>query len=203
METVFDVITSRRSIRKFKQMPLPEKLLARCVEAARFAPSAANLQPCEYIIVTDAHVMSDLFACLSWARYLHPTGTPSIEERPVAYIAVLLKSTKNIRTCSSDAGAGIQNMLLTAWAQGVGTCWIRSINTRKAKKIMHIPHNVYLDSVIAFGYPAEKSIAEEMGESVKYYRDKDNVIHVPKRQLANILFHDHYGQSHKQDQVVI
>jgi len=92
---VYDVIISRRTIRRFQQKPVNKETLRKCVNAARLAPSAANLQPLEYCIVTEKTLCAQVFEALHWAAYLQPKWTPHEKERPTAYIIVLVKDTQN------------------------------------------------------------------------------------------------------------
>ena len=92
---VYKAILLRRSIRRFQQKQIPIKLLKKFVNAARLAPSAANLQPLEYFIVNDKNLCSEIFGTISWAGYIKPKWAPSPQERPVAYIIMLIKNAEN------------------------------------------------------------------------------------------------------------
>jgi len=76
MMDVFEAIRRRRTIRRFQQKQIPGEVLVRLVEAARLAPSAANLQPLEYIIVKDEKMCEEIFQNLRWAGYVEPRRTP-------------------------------------------------------------------------------------------------------------------------------
>lgn len=184
---VRDVIRSRRSIRKYKQKAIERSTLEALIEGARLAPSAANLQPLEYILVDDKELLDEVFETLAWAAYIAPEGTPKENERPTAYIVVLIKTEDKSRLVGHDAGAAIMSILLEAHSYGIGSCWIGSAKREELKGILNIPNNYEIDSVIALGYPAEASIFEDMTDSIKYYRDDKGVLHVPKRALESIL----------------
>ena len=92
---VYKAILSRRSIRRFQQKQIPIELLKKFVNAARLAPSAANLQPLEYYVVNDRNLCDKVFETLGWAAYIKPKWAPSTEERPVAYIVMLAKDKTN------------------------------------------------------------------------------------------------------------
>lgn len=183
---VYDTILSRRSIRRFQQKPIKIELLKKFVNAARLAPSAANLQPLEYFIVNEKEPCAEIFKTIGWAGYIKPKWTPSENERPVAYIIILSKDTSkdwNIR----DASLSAENIVLTAESEGVGSCILLNVNKARIKEILKIPDNLFVDSVIALGYKAEKSVVEEYKDSVEYWRDKEQVLHVPKRKLEDIV----------------
>ena len=76
---VYDAIVSRRTIRKFRQTPIPEDVLKKMINAARLAPQASNLQPIKYIVVDDKDLLEPVFATTKWAAYIAPEGTPSRE----------------------------------------------------------------------------------------------------------------------------
>jgi nitroreductase len=183
---VYDAITSRRSIRRFHQKPIDLKILKKCVNAGRLAPSAANLQPLEYCIVIDKDLCARLFEALHWAAYIQPKWTPKESERPTAYIVVLVRDTKN-PYYERDVGLATENIILAAEGEGFGSCILCNIEHVKIQEICNIPLTHAVDSVIALGYKAETSVVEDMIDSVKYWRDDHDVLHVPKRKLDDII----------------
>jgi nitroreductase len=194
MGSVYETIRQRRSIRRFTNQRLPEDVLLKLVDAARLAPSGANIQPCEYVVVDESTLVDAIFPCLKWAAYIAPAGDPSEEERPVAYIAVLIDLHRKKKDGGIDAAAGIENVLLAAWEEGIGSCWIRSIHRKKIKKLLRIPHHLEVNSIIALGYSNEEPVVEEMKDSIKYWKDEKGVLHVPKRKLEDIVHKNGYGR---------
>ena len=190
---VYKTILKRRTIRRFQQKPIPFKLLEKLVNAARFAPSGGNLQPCEYIIVNQKDLLEKVFSTLKWADYLEE-GTPPFGERPTAYIVILLNRKIRQKGGQYDLGMAAENIMLTAIEEGVGTCCIGSIDRDRLTKIVAIPKHCDVELVIALGYPHEISIPEEMTNSVKYWIDENNVVHVPKRKLSGVLHKNFYSQ---------
>ncbi|MEM3659769.1 MAG: nitroreductase family protein [Thermoproteota archaeon] len=191
---VYEAAIKRRTIRKFLQKPIPMEILLKLLNAARLAPSAGNLQPCEYILVTDKSLLDSVFSTLKWARYIAPEGTPKEGERPVAYVVVLVNTRKASEGGEIDCAAAIENMILTAWEESVGACWMASIDREKLREILSIPEHCRICFVVALGYRAEEPVVEEMrGEDVKYWRDENGVLHVPKRRLEDIIFLNSYG----------
>lgn len=185
------MIKKRRTIRRFKQKEIPLELLEKFVDMARIAPSGANIQPLEYIIVNDKKIVDEIFPLTGWAGYLGKDGVPPEGKRPVAYIVVLINNDLKSPTPKHDAGASIMSILLSATYEGIGTTWIGSLNREKLREILKIPENYEIDSVIALGYPDEESVIEEFTGSVKYWKDEKGVMHVPKRNLKDIL---HYNK---------
>jgi nitroreductase len=188
---VYDAILSRRSIRRFQQKQIPIDVLKKFVNAARVAPSAANLQPLEFIIVNDPELCSKVFDTLSWAGYIKPMWTPDIQERPVAYIVMLVRDNTN-KWYLRDVSLASENIILAAEEMGIGSCILCKIYKQKLREILKIPKEVILDSVIALGYKAEKSVVEDFTGSVEYWRDENEVLHVPKRKLEDLLHINKY-----------
>ncbi|MBO3800366.1 MAG: nitroreductase family protein [Candidatus Brockarchaeota archaeon] len=191
---VYEAATKRRTIRKFLQKPIPMEILMKLLNAARLAPSAGNLQPCEYVLVTDKALLDSVFSTLKWARYIAPEGTPKEGERPVAYVVVLVNTKKASEGGEIDCAAAVENMILTAWEEGIGSCWIASINRDRLREILSIPEYCKICFVVALGYRAEEPVIEEMsGDDVRYWKDEEGILHVPKRRLGDIVFMNCYG----------
>jgi nitroreductase len=189
---VSDAIKKRRTIRRFKQKPIPEKTLRNLIEAARVAPSAANLQPLEYLVITDKFVKEKVFSTLSWAGYIAPSGNPKEGEKPTAYIAILVNTKIRDKDWQWDVGAAVENILLMGMGGKIGGCWIATINRDKLRALLNIPKHLNIDSVVALGYPAEKPVLEEAENFIRYWKDKRGVLHVPKRKLEDILHFNHH-----------
>ena len=185
--TIYETIIKRRSIRRFKEMPVPYKILKNCVNAARLAPSAANLQALEYIVVDEEQLLDIVFDTLKWANYISPRGDPPAGERPRAYIVVHINSNVRADGFEYDVGLAVGSILLVALEEGLGTCCIGSIDRAKLMEILKVPDHYTIALVVALGYPNERPIAEEFAGSIKYWQDERNVLHVPKRKLGDIL----------------
>lgn len=183
----YDIIKNRRSIRKFTQKPVCDELLMRLVDAARLAPSAANMQPLKYKIISDADSVAAMQPLVCWAAYLAPNGAPAKEEQPTAFIIVCIDRSIRDLTETPDTGAAVENILLCAEYEGLGSCWMGSIDRDKIRTLFNIPNSCYIHTVIALGYPAEHSETVKITSDIKYYRDEQGVIHVPKRELSDIL----------------
>jgi nitroreductase len=147
---VFEAVLKRRSIRRYLDKPVePEKVL-KCLEAARWAPSAHNSQPWHFIIVRDKSVREKLAS-------IHPYGK-HMASSPVV-IVVLADPEKSPVFWQNDAGAAVQNILLTAFSEGLGSCWIGVQFTpfeSEFKKILDIPEKFRVVCAITLGYPAHE-----------------------------------------------
>jgi nitroreductase len=184
--SVYDVILSRRSIRRFKQKPIKKEIIKNLINAARLAPSGANLQVLEYIIVTDKSLCSKIFNTIGWAGYIKPTWKPRKDERPTAYIIIITNNIDN-RYYKRDVGMASENIVLTAESKNIGSCILCNIKRKEIKRFLKIPDNFHVDSVIALGYKGEQPVIEDMKDSVEYWRDHNDVLHVPKRRLKDII----------------
>ncbi len=185
--SVYDLIYKRRTIRKFRQERIGRSVLEKLIDAARFAPSGANLQPVKYIIVDEPEEVKEMFGYTRWAGYIAPEGTPKKGEEPVAYIVILADTEIRKQGYELDIGAAAQNIMLAALEEGIGTCWIGSIDRDNIRKMLDIPERYIINTVIALGYPAESPVVEEENGSIKYYKDENGVLHVPKRKLKDII----------------
>jgi len=185
--STYDVILKRRTIRKFKQDKIEPSILTKLINAARHAPSGSNLQPVKYIIVDDENKVAKVFKHLKWAGYIAPEGNPKDGEEPVAYIIVLADTRIRKSGYELDIGAAIQNILLVAEEEGIGTCWLGSVDRDAVKKLFNIEDYFVINSVIALGYKGEEPVAEDVRDSIMYYKDEKGTLHVPKRKLEDII----------------
>jgi len=188
--SLYDLIISRRSIRQFKPAPISRNVLMRIVNAGRLAPSAANLQPLEFIVVDEEELKPKVFPCLKWAGYIAPKGDPEPGQEPQAYVVILVNTEVREKGFEWDVGAAIENMILAAWEEGIGTCWLHSVDRESLGSLLRIPEHFRIDSVLALGYPAESPVIEDMKDSVEYWKDQKGCLHVPKRRLEDVM---HYN----------
>ncbi|MGV9199343.1 MAG: nitroreductase family protein [Promethearchaeia archaeon] len=181
------VVYKRRTIRRYKQEPLSEETLKKLIDYARVAPAGMNFQAVEYILVLNEDKRKKLFPLLRWAAAL-PRGkrAPKKGRRPMAYIIVLL-NTEIKKAADFDVGAAVENILLGAVNHGLGACWMGSINRKKIKQLFDIPDNYEIKQVISLGVPDEKSATETYEDSFKYWKDEEGKMHVPKRELEDII----------------
>ncbi|MBD3415475.1 MAG: nitroreductase [Candidatus Aminicenantes bacterium] len=183
----YDLIVSRRTVRQFQQNPIDEGILKAMVNAGRLAPSAANHQPLEFVVVTEKYLCQKIYPFLKWAAYIAPEGDPKPGKQPVSYIVTLVNKQIKTDGYQWDVGAANENMILAGWEKGIASCWLLSVNRKEVTKILDIPNHYLLDSVLALGYPEEDPVAEDMDKSVKYWKDGNGRLHVPKRKLDQVI----------------
>ncbi|MEA2013086.1 MAG: nitroreductase family protein [Verrucomicrobiota bacterium] len=182
-----ELVIKARSFRKFDQAdPVSEELLLKLVDIARMVPSAANLQPLSYITVCGKENTDKIFPLTAWAGYLKDWTGPSPQERPTGYIAIL-RSTKN--NADIDVGIAAQTIQLAATEMGYGVCQLGSIKRESLRDFFGTPKDMKISLLIAIGKPTEKVVLEkvESKDQIKYFRTKDNIHHVPKRNLKDII----------------
>ncbi|MEN8118695.1 MAG: nitroreductase family protein [Bacteroidota bacterium] len=183
-----DLIIKTRSYRRFdSSVKISEKLIMNWIELARFSASARNSQPLKYAIVTNPETCESIFPNLGWAGYLTNWDGPAEGERPVAYVAVLNdKSIAQNYYC--DDGIAMQSIMLGAVEDGFGGCMIGSVNKKNVSKILELPNHLELLWIIALGKPAEEVVLETAQKDIKYWRDENDVHHVPKRSMDELVF---------------
>jgi nitroreductase len=194
MQDFLELIKKRRTIRQFKPEEIPDRVLLKLAEAGRLAPSAANLQPLEFVLVKDPEVRRKIFPCLRWAAYISPAGDPKPGHEPTAYVVILVNTEIRDKGFEYDVGAAAENIILAALAQGLGSCWLISVDRETVRGILAIPDKYRLDSIIALGYPDENPVVEDFAGSVKYWKDEHGTLHVPKRKLESMVHLNRFGQ---------
>jgi nitroreductase len=180
-------ISSRRTVRKFKQDKIDRKILESLINGARLAPCGGNLQALKYIIVDNEEEVKKVYENVAWAMYLGENFKQREDERPVAFIAVLVDTDIKKNGYEIDLGAAVENILLGAHEEGIGTCWMGAINKKEISKNLRIPDKFLLSNVIALGYKGESPTTVDIEDSVKYYKGEDGELCVPKRKLEDII----------------
>jgi len=152
---VLEAIKGRRSIRAFKSQNVSAEIIKKLVDAARWAPSAGNIQPWDFIIVQKPEIKRRLAQAA--------LGAMLIEEAPVV-IVVCANENRSFEGygmrgktlyCIQDTAAAIQNLHLVAYFLGLGTCWIGAFREEEAREILKIPRGVRPVAIVPVGYPAE------------------------------------------------
>lgn len=176
-EALYEVIMTRRSIRDYKEEPVCREQMAKILEAGIYAPSAMNMQPWAVRVVDNKEFIDGVTA-------IAVASNPQIAEQPgfrnffrnaptVAFIACPEESYSG----EYDCGLLSQNMMLSAWSMGIGSCCLGSVipvmNMEEAKPYMErlqLPEGYKLLVGIAFGYPAQDApAAPERDASKAFY----------------------------------
>ena len=150
MDTL-DLLKSRRSIRIYQDKPVPQDLLLQILEAGRWAPSGANLQPWHFVLVSNQEMRKRIGQV---ARFFFIKSS-HVEKAPV--VIVLGFDTKKGKYGRYDVTLAGGNMMTMAESLGLGTCWIGAFDELKVKEILGIPENIEVIALMTLGYPDEKA----------------------------------------------
>jgi len=185
MQDPFGIIRDRRSIRKYQKKPVPQDLIEEVLLAAGWAPSAHNAQPWRLIILAEDKAKNELAETMAeaWVADMTKDGVKIGEEVRKVRVERFASAPVLILACSTmegmnkqpdverqkverdlamqSLGAAMQNLLLTAYAKGLGACWFCAPSFCKStvRTELKIPENVEPQALIAMGYPNEKPIA--------------------------------------------
>ena len=161
MPTLIETIKKRRSIRKYKDDPVPREMIEACIEAARHAPSASNTQGWRFFVIEgelkDRLVKEALGGVVvpnKWAR-----TAPVVVVLAMKLSAVTDRigaKLKGIDYHVLDAGIAGEHFVLQAAELGLGTCWIGWFNKKAVRRILEIPAGWDIPALITLGFPAEE-----------------------------------------------
>lgn len=147
MESLLELIRGRRSIRKFTPQEVPIQEIEELLEAARWAPSGGNAQPWQFVIVTERETVEAL-----------EMVSPGLFGEPPAIIAMCFNKDR-IQSTSElhyvDLGAALQNLLLMAYAKGLGCCPIASFDAEAVAELLSLPSQIQPVLLVILGYPDE------------------------------------------------
>jgi nitroreductase len=186
---ILELVSKSRSYRRFyEEKDITMEELEQLVELARRSPSGANRQPIKYMLSVSREKNQEIFETLTWAGYLKDWNGPIEGERPSAYI-IMLRDNEISKGMSHDEGICAQSIFLGANEMGLGGCFIGVVNRIKLAEVLNPKENYEIALVIALGYPKEEVVLEDMDENrdFKYYRDENEVHHVPKRKLEELI----------------
>ena len=147
---LFEAIHKRSSVRSFKNEPLPRSVIEKIIDAARRAPSARNVQPWDFVVVTSSKTRGRI-------KEIVENG-PYIADAPVC-IAVFCEDTKYYL---EDGCAATQNILLAVTGLGLGACWIAGDKkpfVETVRLMLGVPKQYKLVSLVAVGRPVMEPMA--------------------------------------------
>lgn len=147
---VFEAVRTVLAVRRYKERRVPAEIRTRIVEAGRLSASSINLQPWHFIVVEERDALQKLGGIIKTGRYTAD-----------ASFAVAVVVEKDSPYGVSDASRAIQNMILTAWADGVGSNWVGFGPMPEVEKLLGVPKSFEGLAVVPFGYPATKLSREK------------------------------------------
>ena len=148
--TLMEAIKGRRSIRAYDSKPVEKEKIEAVLEAARLAPSARNRQKWQFIVVTDPETKDKMLdAC---------NNQPSVKQAPAIIVACgqdpgMMSCEQPVETI--DVSIAFSFIILKAYEEGLGTCWLGNFNKDKVKAALGIPDDVSVVAITPLGYPAE------------------------------------------------
>ncbi|MFQ6033920.1 MAG: nitroreductase family protein [Candidatus Bipolaricaulia bacterium] len=171
---VKEAIRGRRSIRKFQERRIDDRLLVELVEAGTWAPTGGNAQTCVFIIVREPELIEKI-KLISPGMLSFPAAIIAVcQDKEAAYE----KGGELGRDIMSimDAALASQNIMLLAFAEGVGSCPVLSFHRQGLQRLLGLPEQVVPELLITLGYPAESP-------------------RPPERKLEGVYFFERYGQA--------
>jgi nitroreductase len=148
-----DLVRARASVRRFDPRPVPLEDILSCVEAARLAPSARNIQPCRYVVARDQAVLERLARAAFSGIYL-PTRFAARAPAIVALCTNRFRPIEGKASDQVDCGVAGEHLVLRATELGLATCWMEWFDRRGARRALGIPGSIKVVALIALGYPA-------------------------------------------------
>lgn len=169
------IFQERRSIRRYGDRPVEEEKLQAVLEAARLAPSWANMQCWTYIVVRDQATREAISATLE-----RNPAQKAVAAAPVLIVACAdpekSGKVKDQHYYLVDIGISLEHLCLEAWNQGLGTCWIGWFDEDKIRPILGVPENIRIVAMTPLGYPA--TYPEERG----------------RKPLEEMVFYERWGR---------
>lgn len=155
--SVMELLTTRRTYRRFAQKAVPQDVVDDIVQAVRLSSCGANRQAVRLVLVQSPEMVAKVQPLVKWAGYLPPEqGTPKADELPTFYAAVV-QDTAIPGDLATDTGIALANMTLAAWDKGVGSCIMGAINKPALTALLGIEEPQKLAFMVAFGYPTHKA----------------------------------------------
>jgi nitroreductase len=151
-----DVIAARKSVRNYTDKEVSEETIMKILESARLAPSWANKQCCNYIVVKEKTKIAELNGIYhSW-----------LKQAPVVIVACAdpkdSGSHNDMDYYLVDVGISMQQLVLAATDMGLGTCWIGAFEEEKIKKVLQVPQGIKVVAMTPVGYPADATFGNKL-----------------------------------------
>ena len=141
-------ILNRRSIRKFKNKAVSDEIINNILEAGRLAPTATNQQPWHFVVARNQQE-KEAFSFGGFNKF--------VNDADFIILGVYKKSEVIIEKLSLiDVTIALQNMVITAKVQGVGSCWMGAFDENKLRNTLNLPDDCIIVGAVAFGIPDEQ-----------------------------------------------
>lgn len=187
-----DMLKKSRSYRAYDEArKITREELLDIVDCARYAPSSVNQQPLKYYLAYKQEQLDTIQPLTGWAKALPDKDLPYPGKRPTAFIVICQEKQWSANTSAylRDIGCVAQTMILSAVEKGLGGIMIGNFNPENLRIALGLPEHIIPMLVVALGKPDETVVITEVSEdeSIRYYRDENDVHYVPKRKLEDIV----------------
>lgn len=162
-----ELVKNRRSIRRYLEKPVEREKIRACLEAARLAPSAENVQPWRFLVVDEPEVKARFAAeafsgIYNFSRFAAKAPVLIIILARPDFVANRLgKQIQGVAFYLIDVGIAGEHLVLQAEEMGLGTCWIGWFSQRKTRRLFRIPRKYKIVCLLAMGYPASRPPREK------------------------------------------
>lgn len=187
---IMTILEKRRTYRRFDESrAIPNEVVNDMKRAAQISSCAMNRQPLRYIYIRTPEIVNKVFDITRWGGAIpNGQGRPKVGERPTLFVAIL--SVKELQTpfTAFDEGLAASNITLAAYAHGVGSCILGSVDANSLRSLLDIDEALDISCVIGFGYPAHESVViDAEGDDLKYFMDENANYVVPKRKTEDTV----------------
>lgn len=166
---VYETVRTVLAVRSYQDKPVPPEVVYKIVDAGRVTGSSMNRQPWHFIVVDDRDTLRQLAAIASTGSYL--------VQAPIAIVVAIEKTV----FAESDASRAIQSMILTAWAEGIGSNWVGFKGLDGVNTLLGIPENLEVFAIIPIGYPVKK-----IGKGRKQ-----------RKPFSDVVYRGRFGQAYR------
>lgn len=158
---VLEAIRTVLAVRQFRDQAVPEPIITHILEAGRLTASGGNGQPWQFVVVQHRQTLRQLGALVKTGPYIAQ-----------AALAIVVGIEKSSPIGVSDASRAIQDMILAAWAQGIGSNWVGFQHLEQVKPLLGIPEEIDVLAIVPLGYPLQT-----LGKGHKKRKDLGEVTH--------------------------
>lgn len=170
LKTFYDLYERRKSVREFDDRPVELEKLSRLLMTLNRAQSAANRQPWHFIVLVDRDDRAKLDDIFTKEGFRHaPVMIVACADPAQAWV----RKTDKVNYAWVDVSIALTEMIGAATAEGIGTCWIASLDPERVKSALGIPGGLEVVGIVALGYPREELVKENkprkpLGEIIHY-----------------------------------
>ncbi len=160
---VFEAVKTLLAIRQYSDQAIPEESVQRILEAARLTASSKNTQQWDFVVVQNKKTLQRLGELARTGPYI--AGAPLaiavvVPERSIGYV---------------DGARAVQDMMLVAWEEGIGSNWVGNVNTDEIKSLLNVLGDHMVLTIVPFGYPVR-----EVGEGKKQRKPLSEIAHAER-----------------------